>query len=169
MPHPPTSEHARDAIRRSVRRQRMENLMSVCGVLCSGCGAYLAAAGGPDSQKRVAEAWHRIYGLDESAATITCAGCLGPDAGVFHTCSRCTARRCCRSKGFKICAECPVDQCAYLEKAQSAWDGVPHIGSSLSAADFDMYARPYCGHRERLAAARNAIRSSGGRSVGSRL
>ena len=142
------------------RRKKMDKLMSACGVMCSGCGAYFGASKGPEYQKQVAEAWHRIYGLNEAAANISCNGCLGPDEDVFHTCKRCTARRCCRSKGYKSCAECPITVCEYLERAQSVWDGVPQIGSSLSAADFDRYARPYCGHRERLAAARGDTPSS---------
>lgn len=139
----------------------MDKLMSACGVMCSGCGAYLAASKGPAYQQQVADAWRRIYGLDEISANISCTGCLGSDEDVFHTSIRCTARRCCRSKGFKSCAECPEISCEYLERAQSVWDGVPQIGSSLCAADFDRYASPYCGHRERLAAARGDVKSSG--------
>lgn len=132
----------------------MDKVMSACGVMCSGCGAYLAASKGPAYQQEVADAWRRIYGLDVASASISCNGCLGPDEDVFYTSVRCTARRCCRSKGFTSCAECPTTGCELLERAQSVWDGVSQIGSSLCAADFDRYARPYCGHRERLAATR---------------
>ena len=128
--------------------------MSACGVMCSQCGAYLAAPKGPAYQQEVADAWRRIYGLDVEPGDISCGGCLGPDAQVFHTSVRCTARRCCLGRGFASCAECPEESCGRLERAQSVWDGVPEIGASLSPADFDRYAGPYCGHRERLAAAR---------------
>ena len=134
--------------------------MSACGVLCSGCGAFRADSKGNEYQQTVAAAWRRIYGRDEATADISCHGCLGPDEQVFHTSVRCTARRCCMSKGFKSCAECPKNSCDYLERAQSVWDGVPQIGSTLSAEDFERYALPYCGHRERLAAARRVYRSS---------
>jgi hypothetical protein len=140
----------------------MEKMMSACAVICSECGAYLAATKGPAYQKQVADAWRRIYGVDEPITNISCAGCLGPDEQLFHTSIGCAARRCCRSKGFNSCAECPLTACEHLERAQSVWDGVPKIGASLSAEDYDRYARPYCGHRERLAAARDEIRSSGG-------
>lgn len=141
----------------------MERVMSACGVMCSECGAYLAASKGVAYQRQVAEAWLRIYGLRGKTEDISCGGCLGADEDVFHTSIRCTARRCCRSRGLNSCAECPEKSCEYLEKAQSVWDGVPEIGSSLSASDFEKYARPYCGHRERLAAARDHIKISGGR------
>ena len=132
----------------------MNTGMSACGVMCSGCGAYMAASKGTAYQQEVADAWRRIYHMNEEAASIDCGGCSGPDERVFHTCVRCTARRCCIDKGFTSCAECPEDSCALLERAQSVWDGVPEIGATLSASDFEKYARPYCGHRKRFAEAR---------------
>lgn len=132
----------------------MGRVMSACGVMCSDCGAYLAASRGPKFQKTVADAWRRIYGLDEKPEMISCGGCLSSDDQVFHTSVTCKARRCCLEKGFKSCAECANESCDLLAKAQSVWDGVPAIGAALSASDYAIYAAPYCGHRERLAAAR---------------
>jgi len=132
-------------------------MMSACGVLCSDCPAYLGASRGIEHQRRTAEAWTRIYGRQETPEKLTCAGCLGPDETVFYTSVNCKARRCCRSKGFSSCAECPLETCPDLEKAQSVWDGVPALVESLSPADFDTYARPYCGHRKRLAAEHLAL------------
>ncbi len=132
----------------------MTRMMSACGVLCSQCPAHLAREKGRAHQKRTADAWRRIYGLREPAANISCGGCLGPDSQVFHASRACKARRCCRSKGFSSCAECPVESCPDLETAQSVWDAVPRLADVLSRADFAAYARPYCGHRGRLAAAR---------------
>jgi hypothetical protein len=144
-----------------IRRQRSGmNMISACGVLCSVCPAYLGQSKGVAHQTRTAEAWNRIYGLNETPEHISCCGCLGPEEEVFYTCRRCKARNCCRSKGFGSCAECRVGSCADLEKAQAGWDGVPGLVNKISAADFDTYARPYCGHRERLAAERAAHRSA---------
>jgi Protein of unknown function (DUF3795) len=126
--------------------------MSACGVMCSGCAAYLGQAKGLAHQERTVAAWRRIYGLKESAANISCGGCLSPDDQVFHTSVRCKARRCCRDKGLESCAACSQRPCPDLERAQSVWDGVPEIAKSLGPADLEAYARPYCGHRERLAA-----------------
>ncbi len=132
----------------------MDKVMSACGVMCSECGAYMGAAKGIEHQQEVADAWRRIYGRDERTEDIACGGCLGADEFVFHTSARCTARCCCRSKAFSSCAECGERHCGMLERAQSVWDGVPVIGATLSAEDFARYARPYCGHRQRLVAAR---------------
>jgi hypothetical protein len=133
----------------------MAVVMSACGVLCSECAAYRGRERGPDHQRRAAAAWLRIYGFKQDPAGMACGGCLSSDEEVFHTSRTCRARRCCRAKGLSSCAECSVQRCAALEKAQSAWDGVPEIGRTLSPADFAEYAEPYCGHRERIARARH--------------
>lgn len=135
----------------------MTKLMSACGVLCSDCPAYLAQAKGMEHQQHTADAWLRIYGLPELPESISCGGCLSADDEVFYTSVKCKARRCCRSKGFASCAECDVENCADLEKAQCVWDGVPEIGQTLSHEDFVRYAQPYCDHRRRLAEARMAL------------
>ncbi len=132
----------------------MARIMAACGVLCSGCPAYLGRAGSPADRKRSTAAWHRIYGLIEKPESISCGGCTSSDGDVFYTCRPCRARLCCRSKGFASCAECDVETCPDLEKAQSVWDGVPEIAKSLCRDDFVLYAQPYLGHRRRLAAAR---------------
>ena len=135
-------------------------MMSACGVLCSECPAYLGAQKGVKHQKATVEAWRRIYGLNETAKNISCGGCAGPDNTLFHTSHACKARLCCRSKGFVTCAECPVEQCPDLEKAQSVWDEVPNLAKTLCHEDFVIYAQPYCNHRERLTEARKMFASS---------
>ncbi len=132
-------------------------MMSVCGVLCSNCPAFRGETKGVAHQQRTVEAWERIYGLKETAENISCGGCLGPDTQLFHTSRNCKARCCCLSKGFNSCAECSVEACPELEKAQSLWDGVPELGNVLSQEDFDTYAQPYCNHRRRLAEARRKL------------
>jgi hypothetical protein len=135
----------------------MTGTMSACGVLCSDCPAYLGGAKGVAHQKATVAAWRRIYGLNESVESISCGGCLGPDDQLFHTSRTCKARRCCRSKGFATCAECPAEKCPDLEKAHSVWDEVPELARVLSREDFVTYAQPYCDHRRRLAQARGAL------------
>lgn len=137
----------------------MDKIMSACGVLCSDCAAYLAASKGPAYQKEAADAWKRIYGFQTEPETMSCGGCLSADDEVFHTSVTCTARRCCLSKGLGSCAECSEESCELLSKAQSNWDSAPEIGARLSVSDFEKYAQPYCGCRERLESARRAFLS----------
>jgi len=139
----------------------MDGIMSACGVMCSECGAYLASSKGLAYQQEVADAWHRIYGFKVEPAQLSCGGCRSSDDEVFPTSVKCTARRCCLSNELNSCAECPEESCELLARAQSVWDSVPEIGAKLSASDFQMYAQPYCGHRERLAGVRRDIESRG--------
>ncbi len=132
----------------------MPKMMSACGVWCSDCPAYRAAAKGIAHQRRTVRAWRRIYGLRVSIEDLSCGGCLGQDEALFHMSHSCSARKCCQRKGCRTCADCPKASCVDLERAQALWDGVPALASKLSRADFLTYAQPYCGHRRRLAAAR---------------
>ena len=141
----------------------MTKMMSACGVLCSDCPAYHGEARGVEHQKITEAAWWKIYGLNEKVENIRCGGCLGPDEDLFHTSRACKGRLCCQSKGYGSCAECRVESCRDLEKAQSVWDEVPALARSLTRSEFVTYALPYCGHRRRLAAARRAF---GRRKVG---
>jgi hypothetical protein len=134
-------------------------MISACGVLCTGCPAYLGATKGIEHQRRTVEAWHRIYGLDETIEHISCGGCLSADDEVFYTSRSCEARRCCLDHGLGSCAECASESCTRLEKAQAVWDGVPALKEKLSPGDFTVYAQPYCDHRQRLAALRIELRS----------
>ncbi len=135
----------------------MTRIMSACGVLCSDCPAYLGDAKGVAHQKCTVVAWRTIYGLNETIENISCGGCLGPDDQLFHTSRTCKARRCCRSKGFATCAECRVEGCPDLERAQLVWDEVPALANVLSREDFVTYAQPYCDHRRLLADTRRAL------------
>jgi Protein of unknown function (DUF3795) len=135
----------------------MAEMMSACGVLCSGCAAYHGKKKDPEHQKRAAAAWRRIYRLKVTARQMACGGCLAPDEEVFHSSRTCKARNCCRSKGSSSCAACEAAaSCPMLAKAQSVWDGVPKIAATLSPADLEAYAWPYLNPRRRLAAARAA-------------
>jgi hypothetical protein len=138
----------------------MARMISACGVWCSSCPAFSGKAKGIAYQKRTAAAWKRIYRLKETAASIDCGGCQGPEDQLFHTCRRCQAQRCCRAKGLRSCAECGVESCELLEKAQALWDGVPKLVQILSREDFRIYAQPYCDHRRRLERERRVVRRS---------
>jgi hypothetical protein len=134
----------------------MARMMSACGVRCSECPAYLGNVRGVGHQQRTEAAWKRIYGLNESAENIACGGCLAPDDQVFHTCRAGKARLCCHSKNFNPCAECPVERCPDLENAQSLWDELSDLATTLPHEDFVTYVEPYCNHRHRLAEARRS-------------
>jgi Protein of unknown function (DUF3795) len=133
----------------------MKEVMSACGVLCSGCAAFRGDVKGVEHQERSAAAWRRIYRMKVTSEQMACGGCLAPDEEVYPSSRTCKARNCCRAKGFTSCAECgETASCPMLAKAQSVWDGVPKIAATLSPADFEAYAKPYLDPRRRLTAAR---------------
>lgn len=128
--------------------------MSACGVVCSDCGAYLAAQkGDPAYQREVAAAWKRIFNLDVPAEALTCAGCTSVEGVAFATCKECFVRQCVQAKGIAHCAVCDDYPCAELSRAQSQYDNLEQMAGRLSEDDFARYVAPYCQARERLAAA----------------
>src|SRR5574338_820152 len=153
-PLDPSRHQEGKAVATISRSRRSSTTMSACGVLCADCPAYLAASKGIASQRRVAEAWHRIDGLNETPERISCGGCFGPDEQMFHTGRGCKARHCAHRHDFVSCAECVRPGCPLLEKAQAVWDHVSELSAVLSHSDFVRYVQPYCGHRRRLLLAR---------------
>ena len=137
----------------------MGNMMAACGVLCSACPAFHGKEKGIEHQKQTAAAWKRIFKLNAEPETLSCGGCQGPLGELLSYCQKCEAQRCCRELEFRSCAECPAKSCGRLRKAQAVWDGVPELEKTLSRTDFVMYAQPYCGHRERLEAARRTLQN----------
>ncbi len=129
----------------------MANMISVCGVICSECPAFVVGqSGDPAARERVAAAWHQLYGLNFGPEVITCGGCQGSDEALFFTSRKCVARRCCRSRTLSSCAACASRPCADLERAQSIWDGLDERAATLPAATFREFVQPYCGARRRV-------------------
>jgi hypothetical protein len=50
-----------------------------------------------------------------------------------------------------------VERCPDLDYAQSVWDGLSDLATTLSREDFATYVEPYCNHRHRLAEAHLAL------------
>jgi hypothetical protein len=128
--------------------------MAACGVVCSECGAYLAAkSADPALQERVAAVWNRIYGIEVKPQAVTCGGCLSVDAVPFSSCRDCWVRTCVLSKGIAHCGLCDQYPCAELEKVQAQYDHLAKKAESMSGEEFAAYVLPYCHARERLASA----------------
>jgi hypothetical protein len=91
-----------------ITRNKMEKLISCCGLNCAGCDARIATMN-DDNELRTAtaEKWKAMYdapGL--SAEMINCTGCR--EAGVkFDHCYKCEIRNCAQGRGFETCGECP--------------------------------------------------------------
>jgi len=91
-------------------------MISICGLSCHECGAFLAALN-DDEQKRqeTAELWSKQYGVEIKPEDINCSGCTQEGVHVSH-CGVCEIRACGIEKEVENCAYCPDYICAKLEK-----------------------------------------------------
>ncbi|MBE0696146.1 MAG: DUF3795 domain-containing protein [Anaerolineaceae bacterium] len=86
----------------------MDRIVSVCGLICSDCGAYQATqAGDAEWLERVAAQWREEYKNPKlTAAAIPCDGCLATSGRLCAHCCECRTRACGQEHNVVNCAEC---------------------------------------------------------------
>ena len=95
----------------------MEEMISVCGLLCSDCGAFIANKNDDDEKRtEVAETWSKKYNVDIKPEDINCNGCLSDIEPLFGHCKVCEVRKCGKGKAIENCAHCDEYACEKLEK-----------------------------------------------------
>ena len=95
----------------------MKDIVSICGLQCSECGAYLATLNNDDKKRReVAELWSKEYGANIRPEDINCESCLSDSENVFSHPKVCEIRKCGKAKGVVNCAHCSEYACEQLEK-----------------------------------------------------
>jgi hypothetical protein len=95
----------------------MEKLISICGLICSECGAFLATQNDDDeARKKVAEEWSRTYQARIKPEDVNCVGCIQESGLVFSYCHVCEIRACGRGRKAKNCAYCQEYPCDKLKK-----------------------------------------------------
>ncbi len=95
----------------------MKEIVSICGLPCSECGAYLATINDDDEKRReVAELWSKEYNADIKPADINCESCLSDSDNVFSHPKVCEIRKCGKEKGLVSCAYCADYACDTLKK-----------------------------------------------------
>jgi hypothetical protein len=114
----------------------MEEMISICGLKCHECGAYLATINDDDKKRaEVAELWSKEYNIECKPEDIHCEGCLSESENLFSYAKVCELRKCGREKGVVNCAHCSDYACEKLEKffqmAPSAKDKLEEIRSKL--------------------------------------
>lgn len=86
-----------------------KSLIACCGLDCGACEARKATLTNDDAlRQEVSRKWCEMNHTDQiTPETINCLGCRA-DGIKFAYCEHmCAIRKCCQSKGFDTCAECP--------------------------------------------------------------
>ena len=95
-----------------------EMLISMCGLVCSDCNAYIATLD-DDDEKRIetAKLWAKEYNRpDLKPEDINCSGCLSKGRQLFDHCMVCEIRKCGLEKDLESCAFCSDFSCEKLER-----------------------------------------------------
>jgi len=95
----------------------MAKMISMCGLVCSECGAYIATQANDDERrKKVAEEWAKAYHVDIKPEDINCDGCTSGSERVFNYPRVCEIRACGLRHNVNNCAHCPDYGCEKLSK-----------------------------------------------------
>ena len=93
----------------------MDKKISICGLVCSECGAYLATLTDDEElRKKTAAEWSKAYGSDIKPEDVRCAGCTSTEGVVFNYCHVCGIRGCGRKRKVINCAHCSEYPCGML-------------------------------------------------------
>jgi hypothetical protein len=94
----------------------MQEMIAFCGLVCTGCPAYLATQEDSDTlRKQVVEKWSSDqYPME--VEDINCDGCLGVGKRLIKFCNECEVRACGSEKKVENCAYCKDFACDKLER-----------------------------------------------------
>lgn len=94
----------------------MERIISMCGLVCTDCPAYLATrADDDDARRKVAGDWSREGKPPLLIEDINCDGCQAIGGRSFIFCRTCAVRRCGPDRNVENCAHCSDFPCETLE------------------------------------------------------
>ncbi len=107
----------------------MDEMISICGLLCNECPAYLATQADDDEKRaEVAKQWSEQFKSEIKAEDINCDGCLSDNGRLFGHCQVCEIRKCGREKKVTNCAHCEEYSC---EKLDNFFNMVPDAKKRL--------------------------------------
>jgi len=95
----------------------MGEMISICGLKCHTCDAYIATTEN-DHKKRAetAAVWSKMYSADLKPEAINCSGCTSGEGMLFQHCTVCEIRKCGVARGVVNCAHCEDYACEKLEE-----------------------------------------------------
>ena len=94
----------------------MEKMIAYCGLVCTGCPAYIATQNNDqEALQKVAEQWSKEFNATLTAKDVLCDGCLATtDRHVDHW-SECKIKACAVEKKVRNCAHCRDYACEELK------------------------------------------------------
>lgn len=105
-----------DEVKKEEGKGKVEKMIAKCGIICSGCPAYIATQKNDDALRaETAKKWSEMFKSDIKAADINCDGCPSDSPRLFSYCATCEIRKCAREKKLATCAACPEYSCQKLD------------------------------------------------------
>ena len=94
----------------------MQEMIAYCGLVCTGCPAFIATQKDDDAERqKVVEKWSsEQYPL--TVEDINCDGCLTVGKRLIKFCNECEVRACGLEREVENCAHCDDFACSKLEK-----------------------------------------------------
>ncbi|MBT7789612.1 MAG: DUF3795 domain-containing protein [Calditrichaeota bacterium] len=93
----------------------MPKLISMCGIDCSTCEAYMATKKNDDGEReKVAISWSKQYNAEIKTSDVNCDGCMADGGAHFMHCNMCEIRKCGVDRGLENCAHCDDYVCEQL-------------------------------------------------------
>lgn len=94
-----------------------EKIVGACGIVCSGCPAYIATQTNDDALRaRTAAEWSAMYHADIKPENINCDGCPSAGPRLFAHCLECEIRKCAHGRKLVTCASCSEYACRKLQE-----------------------------------------------------
>ncbi len=92
-------------------------MLSVCGLICTECPAYLASrTGNKEMKTKTAKEWSRLFKVRIKPEDVNCNGCISQGDNLFGHCKVCEVRLCGKEKGVLNCYVCLDYPCSKIRR-----------------------------------------------------
>jgi len=109
----------------------MSEMVSICGLKCHECGAFIARRDDDDKVRaETAAIWSKMYDTELKPESINCDGCTSEGGVLFNHCTVCEMRKCGKARGVVNCAHCDDYAC---DKLTEFFKMVPEAKETLDA------------------------------------
>jgi hypothetical protein len=116
----------------------MTKMLSMCGLDCAACPAFIAHKTNDETlREKTAAAWSKQFGVDFKPSAINCVSCLKVKGMHIGHCAECEIRKCGLARKVKNCALCDDYPCQtigdFLAKVRPAKANLEEVRRSRTA------------------------------------